>query len=356
LSTTVSKRNVFYVGGFDPRGARFYHGLYRKAADQYNTLTGEGVVVSRRDNDGWSILNEKQGTQVEYTFLQWDDLVRKAWIRNPAQLVWRSLIMYVDYLCHSQWPRIVKMAWPPLVTLFYPLLSMVLLPLLLSLLFSFVLPWWLALPAAGGATLWLLVKLKVLWLMRFFVFNHRMALGKEKEIDARLDEFADVIVRSFENPADETLLVCHSNGSILAVPLLEKIAARTGGNFPSHFAVLTLGHCIPLLRDFSKADAFKQHLVRLAEKKFTWVDISFPPDGAAYAFENPFGGMEHEADVTCKSPQFYKYYDEKRYKKMRRNKYQLHFAYLQTGDSCSPLDYVRLTTSPQPLVQSMGQL
>jgi hypothetical protein len=28
------KRKVFYLGGFDPRGVRFYHQLYREQAER----------------------------------------------------------------------------------------------------------------------------------------------------------------------------------------------------------------------------------------------------------------------------------------------------------------------------------
>ena len=37
------KRKVFYLGGFDPRGVRFYHQLYRDQAARYTALTGEAV-------------------------------------------------------------------------------------------------------------------------------------------------------------------------------------------------------------------------------------------------------------------------------------------------------------------------
>ena len=42
------KRKVFYLGGFDPRGVRFYHQLYREQAARYAALTSEAIEISGR--------------------------------------------------------------------------------------------------------------------------------------------------------------------------------------------------------------------------------------------------------------------------------------------------------------------
>jgi hypothetical protein len=70
------KRKVFYLGGFDPRGVRFYHQLYREQAGRYDRLTGEGVTVGGRRagpagsvvSTIWSVDNEQAGVETDYEF------------------------------------------------------------------------------------------------------------------------------------------------------------------------------------------------------------------------------------------------------------------------------------------------
>ena len=89
------KRKVFYLGGFDPRGVRFYHQLYRDQAARYTALTGEAVAVSARragpaNSAIWTVTNASAGVETDYEYLRWEDLIGKVWIRHPFTLAWRA--------------------------------------------------------------------------------------------------------------------------------------------------------------------------------------------------------------------------------------------------------------------------
>jgi hypothetical protein len=76
------KRKVFYLGGFDPRGVRFYHQMYREQAATYTRLSGEHVEVSARRSGPassaiWTVTNNSAGVETDYEFLRWEDLVGK---------------------------------------------------------------------------------------------------------------------------------------------------------------------------------------------------------------------------------------------------------------------------------------
>ncbi len=343
MRMAVHKRKVFYLSGFDPRGARHYHQLCQEAARTYD------AEVTPRTAEGWQI--RKDATTTDYRFLSWDDIVRRAWVRQPLTLVWRALRMYATYARHLQWRDTFALPQAPLITLLYPLAFMVLLPVVLFGLGAWLMPWPLALAMAALLSVAALQLSKGLWLLRFFVFNHRAA--SDHELDARLDRFAQEIHASFSEPYDEILLLAHSNGSILSVPLMEKLSAL--GGWPEHFRLVTLGQCIPLVSLLRSAVGFRQQLAQLATRRFYWCDIGFPPDGAAYGRTNTFAPLQSGPDVTLKllSPRFFQYYEPARYQRLRRNKYQLHFAYLHTGDHHSPIDFMALVAGPHSLPESV---
>src|SRR3546814_18686335 len=64
------KRKRFYLGGFDPRGVRFYHQMYCEQAESYARLSGEAVEVSARrsgpaSSARWTVTNQDRKSVVE---------------------------------------------------------------------------------------------------------------------------------------------------------------------------------------------------------------------------------------------------------------------------------------------------
>ncbi|MCD2316047.1 hypothetical protein LQ954_07785 [Sphingomonas sp. IC-11] len=365
------KRKVFYVGGFDPRGVRFYHALAAEQLDRYGKLTGEPATISTRRNAGpfrtdWSILNPAQGVSTEYSFLRWDDIVRKAWIRNPLSLGLRAWRAYRANIRHLDFETGKKLGKGPLITLFYPPILSIALPLLLTLLIGGVAAIWLptavafliGLVAAIAISAPLLKKWHAPWLLRFFVFNSELGGGEaHPEIEARLDNFAKEISASFDDPWDEIILLTHSNGSILSVPLMVRLLDRCGGTMPPNFALVTMGHCIPLVACRRDATRFHDQLRRLAQSDFRWIDIGSPPDGAAYFGVNPMAivAPDPRPRMELLSPRFHLFYDPHTYHRGYANKYEIHFDYLRMGDRRSPLDFPSLMTAARPIDASIAE-
>jgi len=365
------KRKVFYVGGFDPRGVRFYHALAAEQVARWAAHTGEPATVSPRRTASdtrvdWTVANPARGVETEYSFLRWDDIVRAAWIRNPLALAVRAARAYRDNLRHLDFRNGRKLGTGQLITLFYPAAFTLLFPLIVGLPVALVaaiwLPWWAALligVVLGIAVARpLLVRMHAPWLLRFFVFNSELGGGEaDPRIEARLDAFADEIVAAFSGGWDEILLLTHSNGSILSVPLMVRVLERAGGRLPATFAFVTLGHCIPLIACRRDAHRFKDQLRRLAQADFRWVDIGSPPDGAAYSGVNPMLLVADEArpKVELLSPRFHLFYDPETYHKGYANKYEVHFDYLRIGDRVSEIDWPSLVATERPIAASVAE-
>ena len=365
------KRKVFYIGGFDPRGVRFYYQLLKEQIARWSEKTGQTATLSPRRTASriradWTIANVDQGTVTEYSFLRWEDLVQQAWIRSPLTLGRRMLLTYRDHRRNLDFATLKGMPGGPIFTLLFPPVATLLLPVVIALpLFLIgllVMPWWLSLIVAlvlgiAGATP-LLQRVHAPWLLRFFVFNGDLARpGGIPEIDERIDRFVEEIDAALDDNNDEFLLVTHSNGSILAVSLMAKLLERRGGVLPERFALVTMGHCIPLVACRNDATVFRDHLRTLGHRDFRWIDIGSPPDGAAYSGVNPMTlvGPDSNPRLEMLSPRFYRFYAPETYHKGLSNKYAIHFDYLRVGDTVSPLDFVSLMANARPIDCSIAE-
>ncbi|QGP79809.1 hypothetical protein [Sphingobium sp. CAP-1] len=364
------KRKVFYLGGFDPRGVRFYHQLYRDQAARHGALTGEALHVSARragpaSSAIWTVGNDVAGVETDYEFLRWEDLVGKVWIRNPLTLAWRSIATYVGHARFMQFGRMKALRPGPVLTICYPPFLAVMIPLLFALipalLLSILLPFWAAALVGIGVSALLsgkwLTRLVVPWLLRFTYYHHGLAAnGPGPDLDARLDLFARRIVDEMDGPWDEILLVTHSAGTILGMSLMRRIFDLRGDALPDHFAMVGLGQVVPVIALRTDAHWYHTDLKALADKHFRYVDLSYPPDGAAYFNVNPLLLMvdRHAARVDMLSPRFHLFYEPENHNKGWSNKYEAHFDYLRVGDRLSPVDFVSLTAGPRRLDQSIA--
>lgn len=365
------KRKVFYVGGFDPRGARFYHQLAAEQVGRYSARTGEDATVSTRSRGSaarsdWIIRNETLDVTTEYSFLRWEDIVRAAWVKNPFSLAVRAVRAYWDNIRRLDFSKGRNLAKGPLITLFYPAIFMILLPLLAALPISLIagvwLPWWIAvligLVAGVALARPFLIRMHAPWLLRFFVFNSELGGGEaDPALEKRLDAFADEIFASFAGEWDEILLLTHSNGSILCVPLMVRLLERSKGALPANFALVTMGHCIPLVACRRDATRFQDQLRYLADHDFRWIDIGSPPDGAAYSGVNPMSlvALDPKPRMELLSPRFHLFYDPETYHKGYHNKYEIHFDYLRTGDRVSEIDFPSLLASSRSIEHSIAE-
>lgn len=367
------KRKVFYLGGFDPRGVRFYHQLYREQAARYAVLTGEAVEVSGRQagpagaavSAGWTVTNATAGVETDYEYLRWEDLIGKVWIRNPLSLALRSARAYAGHARHMDFLRMRRLRKGPVITILYPPLFAVLIPLLLAVvpavILSLLIPWWVAALVGLGLSALLsgriLAKLVVPWLLRFMTYHGALAAeGPGEALDARLDAFAARIVGELDGDWDEVQLVTHSAGTILGMRLLRRVLALWGGSLPDNFVMLGLGQVVPVIALRRDARWYHDDLAALADTPFRYVDVSSPPDGAAYFDVNPFRLVSdrHQARVDMLSPRFHLFYLPENYHGGWSNKYEAHFDYLRVGDRLSPLDFISLTAGGRTVDQAVA--
>ncbi len=365
------KRKVIYLGGFDPRGARFYHGLLAEQVVAHNATADPAAQLSlgnRRKvgaNAGWTVTAATGAMVAEHEFLVWDDLVRRHWINRPPALLWHAIIAYAQVFMHLDPALQRRVPRGSLITLYFPGAAVLGLPLLLVVLgwglgrhwLSDGLALALALIAGVGLAVWLVKKLHSLWLLRFVIFNDLLARRRvDPAVWDRIDAFAARIEAVFSEDWDEVLFITHSNGSILSVPVMARVLQRLAGNIPPHFALVTLGGCIQLLAARRDAAWFAADLDVLGQGGFCWLDIGSLTDGACVPLVSPCIGraVERPAGLVQMSPRWFRYCDAAKYAARRRDKYLTHFDYLRRLDRASALDYLGLTAAARPLAASIA--
>lgn len=364
-------RRLFYLSGFDPRGARFYHDLHREQIARRAERIGQPITVSGRSRgEGksfeWTVESAAEGTNTRVTFLRWDDIVGRAWVKGHLNLFIQTLRTYARNALLLKWWTGWKLGKGPMIAMSYPPLFVAGLPLLIGLpivlLLMLVLPWWAAVAAAAVPAVWLtrilIVKMRACWLVRLFIYTDAIAAGgMPGDLAERLDAFAAQISEALDEGLDEVLLVAHSNGSILAVPIMLRLLELRGGKLPENFTLVTYGHCIPMLTGRRDAHWFHAMLYAISRHEFAWVDIGSPPDGAAFSLIDPLlPEATHGAiRLTLLSPRFHCFYDPENYRLDYASKYDAHFDYLRCGDRVSPLDMPSLSCAARPISAAIAE-
>ena len=168
----VRRRHVFFFAGFDPKGASYYHRLYREESAKQAELAGYVMKTGARlklphGNDAWSVHMEQGGVVCDSLIehVRWDDLVRAHWPRSAWPLLRDMARSYGYALRSGVIPAVWRIAPKTLLAWIYPLAFFALTALLglgvamslgALLLHRGLGVWTLALlvPAVAAASLW----------------------------------------------------------------------------------------------------------------------------------------------------------------------------------------------------------
>jgi len=379
----VRRRKLFYIAGFDPRSAGYYHGLYRDHGARQAALAGATIEVGPRRNQGrllarWSVTATYDGrsTETDYGFLRWDDLVRGRWKQSEARLlyeIWRCLSTFTRNGVFSMMMRrgfatFMAGIFPAVASTLY-LAAMFGGAALLSVA-GFALarrlgaPGWIgALPPLLILTQlrawwrWIDPRLGIGWLNR--CFSYIMDNAKDaSEAEARCDAFADIIVASAKDEAiDEVLLVGHSQGSLHAIRTAARVLARDPdfGRGRMRFSVLTLGQPFAVYTPLPEDANFKRDLARVAASDaLAWLDETSPGDPVSSCGIDPLNGIT-VADrkwPVRKSPRFHLLLTKANFRRIKLKPLDFHFQYVMAGDIAGAYDYFRITAGPDFLLEA----
>jgi hypothetical protein len=326
------QRRVYFLSGFDPRGAAFYYRLFAEQLPAYAARTGRDLGIGRRRGQrdsllsAWQVQDQPVGSQtdsetplpavpLEVCFLHWDDIARQHWTKNPLRLIGDGVEIYGWYLFGGGLVRIARLApavalgglWPLLFFLACLLLALAAAGSATGALALWLQPVGIGTGAALGgvaiglvaglavaALAWKLAEgLGVVWLFRSIRFTHGLARAWETNLRARVEALAGrILAQEATHPGAEVLLVGHSSGSFVMAMLaaqLRREPAWGQSGLDQRLRLLSLGQNLANLAVHRQATGFHADLQLLAqEPRLPWLDVTSKDDFLCFAGVDPY--------------------------------------------------------------------
>ncbi|MEA2048014.1 MAG: hypothetical protein U9O64_06140 [Campylobacterota bacterium] len=390
MQNPVRKRETFYLAGYDPRGARQYYNLYKKEAALQEKVNAMHMDISARKRSdahmqSWQIRssstinNNLYTTQTNYHHLEWDDLIRKVWKKNMLSLFKDLFYVLKHYVFTGIIFKYAKTAPTQMIAAFYPVLYLFTALYLSYILFSFfftflslyfhgLLSLCISLVSAYALMRFFLFlgnKMAVFWLLRIYLFALKYVYEEDSALEERLEAFAtyirNTLLASEKNAVDEVLIVSHSVGTIIAIPIMAKVLqAGVSKEALSKVSIMTLGECIPIVSFLPDADTYQEQMLTLAsEDSLCWLDYTSAIDGACFPLMDFYQHSGIEIEKYQKpfylSPRFHTLFSMEHYAALRKNRYLTHFIYLHATDYAGVYDFFKMTAGHQRLCSYMGE-
>jgi hypothetical protein len=381
----VGRRRVFYIPGYDPFHPRRYRELYRKEGAAQAEISGYALSLSPRRGGqtyGWQVDTtiDGQSSSAQIDVLVWSDIVRDSMSSGIAQTYWHLLRTAWTYISSGALRRLMTLRKGPVIAALYPV-GMLLLQLALALCAAWLIGQGLARGVAqiapvltglasgligGMAGLAVFAgmlrffyaqdrKLFAYYLMHDYAFSARWGGANPPELEARMAEFGTIIAAALEEDVEEVLVVGHSSGAHLAVSVIADLirSGRVVGDRP-RLAFLSLGQVVPMMSFLPEANRLRADLHFLSTRPdITWVDVTAPGDGCAFALCDPVSvsGVEPNGKrwPLVFSAAFTQSLSPERWAELRWRFFRLHFQYLCAFDRPKDYDYFQITAGPVTL-------
>jgi hypothetical protein len=368
------RRRVFYIPGYDPFHPRRYRELYRKEGAAQAQISGYGLELKPKKAGGpygWQVrvLIDGRAAEVDMEVLVWSDLVRTSMNAGIPGTYLQLVRTAWAYIGSGALFRLMRLRKGPMIAALYPIFF-----LLGQLAIAVALGWglgalvaayshWAAGLVVGGAVAYGVLhlfrrydhKVFAYYLMHDYAYSAQVGGANPPELEARMAQFGVAIRAAMDEGFDEVLVVGHSSGAHLAVSILADMLREGVPSGPA-LSLLTLGHVVPMVSFLPKAARLRRDLHDLsAMDRLSWVDVTAPGDGCAFALCDPVA-------VTGVAPQgkrwplvisaaFTQTLSAERWKELRWKFFRLHFQYLCAFDRPGDYDYFQITAGPVTLGQ-----
>ncbi|MFK7940309.1 MAG: hypothetical protein AB8B82_13090 [Roseovarius sp.] len=389
---TVRTRRVFYIPGYDPIHPRRYRELYRKESSAQAAVSGYDITLTPAAQGGarygWHVEGDidAQTVSADFEVLVWSDIVRDSMEQGIAATYWQLIRTAWIYITSGALFRLMRLRKGPVIAALYPVVFLIVqlmlaLGLAFGVWFVFVGGWNTLLKQPGqwfapgfafaayagipiGLTCGYLLlrwfkakdnKLFAYYLMHDYAYSAASKGQNPPELEARMAEFTDEIAGALIQDSDEVLVVGHSSGAHLGVSILADLIRQ--GRVPEDgptLSFLTLGQVVPMVSFLPLATRLRADLAYLSSRpELSWVDVTAPGDGCAFALCDPVSVSVHPPDTKrwplVMSAAFTKTLSPARWKALRWRFFRLHFQYLCAFDRPGDYDYFQITAGPQTL-------
>ena len=377
----VRRRRVFYIPGYDPIHPRRYRELYRKEGAAQAAVSGYQIALrpkAAKGGYGWQVSAVMDGmaTEADVEVLVWSDIVRDS-MSNSIPATYAQLVRTAwAYIGSGALWRLMRMRKGPVIAALYPVGMLIAQALTALLVWRLVflgvtaagaalpvgLVWGLGMLAGAAAFVgvlrWFRAKdgrLFAYYLMHDFAHSARLKGEIPPELSTRMAAMGETIAGALATDVDEVLVVGHSSGAHLGVTILADLirAGRVPEDGPA-LGFLSLGQVVPMVSFLPRAHRLRGDLRYLsARDELTWVDVTAPGDGCAFALCDPVAvsgvAPPDKRWPLVISAAFTQTLSPERWRALRWRFFRLHFQYLCAFDRPGDYDYFRITAGPETL-------
>ncbi len=401
----VSRRRVFYIPGYDPIHPRRYRELYRKEGAAQAEISGYKIALTPAqggENYGWHIdaIIDGAPVQTDVEVLVWSDIVRTSMSGTILATYLQLVRTAWTYITTGTLRRLMLMRKGPVFAALYPvgmLLVQLLVAIILASLAARIVTWafsagvnalaglfggvlneaalgWRLFDGALGWSVFLVVGILILrwfkskdgkffayYLMHDYAYSAASRGANPPALEERMHVFRDHIAEALNSDVDEVLVVGHSSGAHLAVSILSDLIraghVRDGG--PA-LAFLSLGQVVPMVSFLPEAHRLRADLRYLSvQNALTWVDVTAPGDGCAFALCDPVAvsgvAPDNKLWPLVFSAAFTQTLSPERWAELRWRFFRLHFQYLCAFDRPKDYDYFQITAGPLTLSERYAE-
>jgi hypothetical protein len=366
------RRLVFYIPGYDPFPPRRYRELYRKEAASQAEISGYSIALLPKGDtgsQGWRVAADIGGiAEAEIEVMVWSDIVQGSMDQGIVGTYVQLLRTAWAYVGSGALFSLMRLRKGPMIAALYPI-ALLLLQAALALALGWgaaviVAPlghWVLGLLVAGAVAYGVLRSVRAqdhrvfaYYLMHDYAFTAAEGGANPAALEVRMAEFRRSIGAALHRDVDEVLVVGHSSGAHLAVSILADLIR---GGLPEGrpaLAFLSLGQVVPMVSFLPKAGRLRGDLAYLsARDEITWVDVTAPGDGCAFALCDPVA-VTGVAPADKRWPlvisaAFSQTLSPDRWAALRWRFFRLHFQYLCAFDRPGDYDYFAITAGPVTL-------
>ncbi|HEX2655572.1 MAG TPA: hypothetical protein VHN11_18230 [Xanthobacteraceae bacterium] len=381
MEPSIKRRHVFYVEGYDPRGAGYYHRLFQREWQRFVKVwpveaTLGDLQIDSDDLAHWDIEAKGPNWQVStrYEFLRLEQLLRSNLSQPLPRQLWRAFRWIFDDLVSGALWRIFRASWRFGLHLVWPqlMLWMWLAVAIGAGLFAgeastrfLAVPEWLNFPIIGLAAVASFAALRpladrwhIMQVINGWPFLREFARGKQSAFDRPVELLAQRLVavaRAAE--VDEIIVVSHSAGGVYG-PCIVARALELDPELGRHgprVRLMTVGSLMPAFALHPAADRIRAVVKRLAvEQSVRWVDCQARKDVMNFFRFDPVGGVGIDAGPGRRNPivwsvRFRDVISPDIYKAMRWRFFRIHFQFIMASDRRASYDYFLVVCGPAPL-------
>jgi hypothetical protein len=378
----IRRRHVFYLEGYDPRGADGYHRLFGRELARFAKTWGieasvSELIIDSDDVAHWTVAAKAPNweTFTRYEFVRFEHVVNAAARRPIVRQIARTLSWMFDDLVSGALWRTVRAAWRfalHLMVLQAPLIGWLVLTIVAGCGAGFALarmsgslPAGVVAGAAVAAALFALLRplcdrSVLLQVANGWPIMRDFARGRPSGYDRPVEAFAQRLAAAARaGEADEILIVGHSAGGLTA-PIVTTRALEIDpdlGRRGPRVTLVTVGSLFPAFALHPAAERMRAATRRLAlEPAVRWVDCQARKDIMNFWDFDPVGGVGVDVGSERVNPLVWPVrlrdmLTDAAYDRVRGSQFRMHYQYVMANDRRAPYDYFLLVCGPLPVTE-----